>query len=115
VLTFVNGEPDKPSNRPSGPRMTILQALIHLASLLAPAVGLGLIAAALAKLLWRQALRGVPWRRLATAAVAAASLATVAGLVVLGRDGAMPTYAAMVAAATAALYWRGFVSPARGR
>ena len=42
-----------------------LDALWHLLNLLLPAVGLGLIAASLAKLLWRAALAPVAWRRLA--------------------------------------------------
>ena len=90
---------------PMGP----LDALDHLVNFLLPAVGVGAIAAALAKLLWRGALRGVPWRSLAGWAMAAAAAASVAGLAFVGRDGAMATYAAMVAAVAAALLWRGFL------
>ena len=49
-----------------------LDALFHLLNLLAPAVGLGLIAAGASKLLWRSALGSVPLRRLAGWACAAA-------------------------------------------
>jgi hypothetical protein len=38
----------------------------------------------------------------------AAAVATLAGLVVGGRDGRMGTYAAMVAASAAALWWAAF-------
>ena len=89
-----------------------LDALWHLLNLLLPAAGLGAIAAALSKLLWRAALRGVPWRRLAAWASVAAGVALVAGLVLTGRDGRMATYAAMVLASAGALWWVGF-GPAR--
>jgi hypothetical protein len=85
-----------------------LDALFHLVNLLLPALGLGLIASALSKLLWRTALQGVTWRRLATWACGGALLALLGGLVVTGRDGRMATYAAMVLAAAAGLWWAGF-------
>ena len=85
-----------------------LDALIHIANLLLPAVGLGLLSAALCKLLWRSALRGVAWRRLAGWACGAALLALLAGLAITGRDGRMATYAAMVLSSAAALWWAGF-------
>ena len=85
-----------------------LDALWHVLNLLAPALGLGLIAAGLSKLLWRRALAAVPWRRLTAWACAAALLALVAGLVLSGHDGRMATYAAMVLASAVALWWVGF-------
>ena len=86
-----------------------LDALWHLLNLFGPAVGLGLIAAALAKLAWRRELAAVRWAALALWAAAAAAIATVAGLVLLGRDGKMATYGAMVLGAALALWWRGFL------
>ena len=88
-----------------------LDALWHLLNLLLPAVGLGTIAAGLSKLLWRAALRGVAWRRLALWASGSAGLALVCGLVLSGRDGRMATYAAMVLASAGALWWAGFRRP----
>jgi hypothetical protein len=85
-----------------------LDAFWHLANLIAPGLGLGLIAAALAKLLWRRELAAVPWRRLATWAASASIVALLAGLVISGRDGRMGTYGAMVMACAAALWWTGF-------
>ena len=85
-----------------------LDAVWHLANLLLPALMLGTLAAALAKLLWRRELAGVPWRRLAVAAAAAAAAVVLLGLVVFGRDGRMATYAGMVLAPAGALWWRGF-------
>jgi vacuolar-type H+-ATPase subunit I/STV1 len=85
-----------------------IDAFWHFANLIAPGLGLGLIAAALAKLLWRRELAAVPWRRLATWAASASIVALLAGLVISGRDGRMGTYGAMVMACAAALWWTGF-------
>jgi hypothetical protein len=72
-----------------------------------------LIAPTLAKLLWWRALGGVSWWRLASWVFAASALVTLAGLAVFGHDGKMATYAVMVAACTAALWWAGFASRSR--
>lgn len=88
--------------------MTASLALIHLANFVLPALGLGAVAAALAKLAWWRALKPVAWWRLALWGSTAALLALVGGLVVTGRDGAMATYAAMVVACAAALGWAGW-------
>ena len=86
-----------------------LDALNHAVNFLLPAFAVGAVAAALAKLTWWRDLRGVPWRALAAWAACAGVLASAAGLVVTGHDGAMGTYAAMVGAVALALFWRGFV------
>ena len=85
-----------------------LDALWHVANLFTPALALGALAAALAKLLWRRDLATVPWKRLAGPACAAGAAVTLAGLVLLGRDGRMATYAAMVVACALTLWWQGF-------
>jgi len=85
-----------------------LDALGHLVNLFVPALALGALAAALAKLLWRRELAGVGWLRLAGAACAACAVVTLAGLVLFGRDGKMATYGAMVVACAVMLWWRGF-------
>lgn len=85
-----------------------LDALWHLSNLIAPGLGLGMISASLAKLLWRRELAVVPWRRLATWAAVASTVVLLAGLVITGRDGRMGTYGAMVLACAAALWWTGF-------
>jgi hypothetical protein len=91
-----------------------LDALWHLANLFVPALALGSLTAAGAKLLWRRDLAGVSWRSLAGPAAAAGAVVTLAGLVLTGRDGKMVTYAAMVAACAVALWWRGFGPGRRG-
>ena len=83
-------------------------ALWHLLNLLAPGVGLGLFAAALAKGLWRRELAGVGYGRLARWGALSSTAALLGGLVITGRDGRMLTYAAMVLACALALWWVGF-------
>ena len=85
--------------------------LLHLANLFAVSLLFGGVAAGGAKLIWRQALAGVEWWRLAAWVAGAGAVVTVAGLVVFGRDGRMATYALMVPAGALALAWAGF----RGR
>lgn len=88
--------------------MGFFDVIWHLANLFAPALGLGALAAGLAKLLWWRELRGLPWRRLAGPACAASCAVTLAGLVLWGRDGKMATYGAMVLACSVSLWWRAF-------
>ena len=88
--------------------MDPIAAFWHLSNFFAPAVGVGLMAAALAKLLWWRELRAARWSRLALWASAACAAVLVAGLVVFGRDGKMLTYGAMLVACAAALWWAGF-------
>ena len=85
-----------------------LDALWHLLNFVAPAMGLGVIAAGLCKLIFRSDLAHVSWRRLATWACSASLAALIGGLVITGRDGRMATYAAMVLACALALAWAGF-------
>ncbi len=89
--------------------MSPLDALWHLLNFVAPAFGVALLAASLAKLAWRRDLAAVPWRRLVLWAAAASVFALIGGLVLFGRDGKMATYAAVVVASTLALWWAGFV------
>jgi hypothetical protein len=86
-----------------------LDALWHLLNFVAPALGLGLLASGMAKLLWRRELAKVAWRRLAVWACTASLAALVAGLVLTGRDGTMAMYAGMVASCALALWWAGFM------
>jgi hypothetical protein len=92
--------------------MSPLDAFWHLLGLVLPALMTGVLASAAAKwLLWRAELRRVRWRRLAAWACGAGSLALLGGLVLLGRDGRIASYGAMVAACALALWWAGFVRP----
>ena len=90
------------------PTVEPLGALWHLLNFFAAPAGVALIASLIVKLLWRRDLQGAAWWRLWLWSGAAASLATVAGLVAYGRDGKMATYGAMVLACAVGLWWRGF-------
>lgn len=90
-----------------------LDALWHLGNLFAVPLALAALAAGLAKLLWRRELAGVGWRELAGPAAAVNAAVVLAGLVLVGRDGRMSTYAAMVLASALTLWWRGFWRPPR--
>jgi hypothetical protein len=85
-----------------------LDAFWHLANFFFPAIGLGLVAPTLAKACWRQELKAVSWCQLAGWVAAACAAVQLAGLVLQGRDGRMATYAAMVLACAAVLWWRGW-------
>jgi Flp pilus assembly protein TadB len=89
-------------------RLGPIDAVWHLLNFFAPAVGVGLLAPALAKLLWRRDLKAVSWKRLSAWATACCAGVLVAGLVVTGHDGKMATNAAMVAACALTLWWVGF-------
>jgi len=86
-----------------------LDALWHLLNFAAPALGMGLLTTALAKLLFRRELAGAAWRALLVWSVGAGLAVLLAGLIAFGRDGRMATYGALVAATVLALWWRGFV------
>ena len=84
-----------------------LDFLWHVLNLLAVSLLYGTLATAGAKILFHDAL--VDWTswRLAGCMSAAAASTTVAGLLVLGQDGRMATYGAMVLAGAAVLAWAG--------
>jgi hypothetical protein len=86
-----------------------LDAFWHGLNFLAPAVGVAILAAAAAKLLWRRELAAVRWHRLALWGTLAGATVLVGGLVAFGRDGKMATYGALVVATALALWWAGFL------
>jgi len=83
-----------------------LDALWHLLNFFGPAIGVGLIAAGLCKLLWWRSLRPIAFRKLALWAMAAGALALIGGLVLFGRDGKMATYGLLALATALALWWQ---------
>lgn len=87
-----------------------LDAAWHLLNFFAPAVGVGCIAALVAKLVWRADLRSKRLARLALWSSGAAALGLIAALVVFGRDGRMAGYAIVVGTAALGLWWAAFGS-----
>ncbi|MGY0197590.1 hypothetical protein ACWA7J_21195 [Leptothrix sp. BB-4] len=94
--------------------MGFLDALDHLLNFMLPALAVAALTAALAKLLWRDALAGVAWQRLVLHAASGGLLALIGGLVIQGRDGRMSTWLALVVANAVGLWWAGF-GPGRRR
>jgi hypothetical protein len=85
-----------------------VDAFWHIANFFAPALLVGYLAAAAAKLLWRRELASTSWLSLGTWASAAMAAVSMLGLVVFGHDGKMATYLAMVVACAVALWRAGF-------
>ena len=84
-------------------------ALWHALNFFAPALGMAVLAASAAKLLWRRDLAAVSWYRLALWGALAGMAALAGGLALFGRDGKMASYGALVAATATALWVAGFV------
>ncbi len=84
-----------------------LDALWHLLNFFAPALGVGLITAAMARMVWPRELRPLGLRRLAAWACGGCTVGLIAALVVFGRDGKMGGYALMLASGSLALWWAG--------
>jgi hypothetical protein len=85
-----------------------LDVIWHLGNFILPAIGMGLLAATGAKLLWRRELAAVPWRWLARDASLGGIVTLMGGLAAFRQDGRMLTYGAMVLACALTLWWRGF-------
>lgn len=88
--------------------MGLLEGFWHVLNFVVVGLLAGCIAAALAKAVWRRELSGKPFVRLAGAASAAAVMALGLGWMLLGRDGRLGSYLAMVCAMALALAWVGF-------
>ncbi|MEO8058485.1 MAG: hypothetical protein ABI671_09175 [Burkholderiales bacterium] len=85
-----------------------IDALWHLLNFFAPALGVGLLTALMAKLLWRRSLKAASLKRLSVWAVSGSALALLVGLVAFGSDGKMLTYGAMVLMCALSVWWAGF-------
>ena len=90
---------------PQNAAMDATEALGHLANFVWPALGTAILAASVAKFVWRRELQRAPWWQMTAAAAMAGLAALLAGLFVLGEDGRMATYGLLVLAETAALGW----------
>lgn len=88
--------------------MSPIDALWHLANFFAPALGMGIAASLMSKVLWRRELMRISWVRLTVRATVSSAVVLFAGLVVFGHDGKVATYGAMVFACAGTLWWVGF-------
>ncbi len=86
--------------------MNALDLLDHLLNLFAPALGMALLAPTLARLVWWRALQATWLHQVKWVAVCNAVVVLI-GLVALGRDGAMATYAALVLSSAVVIWWTG--------
>lgn len=85
----------------------LVQFLSHVVNFLLPAVAMALLVPSLARLVWWKSLASAGWRRQVKLAAAVNLVVLVLGLLVLGRDGAMWTYAGLVLASALAVWWTG--------
>jgi hypothetical protein len=88
--------------------MSLIQQLWHLLNFVAPAIATACLAAALAKLAWRRELAAASWLGLAGWAAASGIGALSASVVVVGRDGSMAGYAALVLTVALTIWVAGF-------
>jgi len=95
----------------SGSRMAFVQAVVqffsHVLNFLLPAVAMALLVPSLARLVWWKSLASAGWLRQVKVAALLNLGVLLLGLIVLGRDGAMWTYAGLVLASALAVWWTG--------
>lgn len=89
------------------PTMSLLGLLDHLLNFVAPALVVGLLVAALAPRIVKQARPQRTWLAQGGINAAACLLALLLGLVVFGRDGKVASYAAMVLACASSQWFFG--------
>ena len=87
--------------------MDVWGGLIHIVNFFGPALGLALIVPSLARLVWWRTLKSASWWPMVKRVLTINSLVLVLGLVLLGRDGAMWTYTALVLASATTVWWLG--------
>ncbi|MFT3953417.1 MAG: hypothetical protein QM722_03130 [Piscinibacter sp.] len=100
-------KPDRNFSAPRTPPMGPVDALWHLLNFFAPALGVGVITAAMARLVWRRELQATGLGRLALWACAGCAVGLVAALVLFGRDGKMAGYGLMLLCCSLTLWWAG--------
>ena len=85
----------------------VIQFFSHVLNFLLPAVAMALLVPSLARLVWWKALASAGWwRQVQWSAVLNVGV-LVLGLVVLGRDGAIWTYAGLVLSSALVVWWTG--------
>lgn len=84
-----------------------LDAVGHALNFFLPAWVMALMVPSLARVVWWKALRSVGWWSQVRLAAVLNAIVLVAGLLILGRDGAMYTYAGLVLASALTVWWTG--------
>ena len=84
-----------------------LDAIFHIANFLLPALGMAMLVPSLARLVWWKTLKPVGWWRQVRWVAVANVAVLVLGVILTGRDGAMLTYAGLVLASAATVWWTG--------
>jgi hypothetical protein len=84
--------------------MGFIDVIDHLINFVLPAWAMALILPTLARLLFWRAWAGVAWWAVAKRVAWVGMLVLLVGLLVLGRDGAMLTYAALVLASSTVVW-----------
>jgi len=87
--------------------MGLLDGLIHAVNFFLPALGMALLLPALARLVWWRTLKPAGFGRQVKWVAGVNALVLMIGLIVLGHDGAMATYAALVLASSLTVWWTG--------
>lgn len=87
--------------------MDVWGGLIHIVNFFGSALGMALLMPALSRLVWWRELKSVSWWKQTKWVAVACALVSLVGYVVLGRDGAMWTYIALVLASGGAVWWTG--------
>ena len=85
--------------------MSPIDAFWHICNLFMPAWTVAALLAGSAKLVWRRELKALSWKRLALWGAAGGSLAIIAALILLGRDGKMLGYALMLVGISLPQWW----------
>lgn len=85
----------------------LAQFFSHVVNFLLPALAMALLVPSLARVVWWKALASAGWWRQVRLAVVLNVGVLVLGLLVLGRDGAMWTYASLVLSSALVVWWTG--------
>lgn len=83
------------------------QFFSHLLNFFMPALAMAVLVPAVARLVWWRTLQSAGWWRQVRWCALLNVTVLVAGLLVMGRDGAMATYAGLVLASALGVWWTG--------
>lgn len=85
--------------------MAFPDAVGHLLNFFFPVLAMALLLPTLARLVWWHTLRAAGWWRLVGGCAAVNAAVWLAGLLLMGRDGAMLSYVALVLGSALTVWW----------